>query len=145
MSYRLKEKNKAQHCPVPFLASGAGAPNTQVRLAACQKFVPLQLLLTVSISQWRLLPRAVHDFLTTMQKEFFLSEVVHEASLQTVYRYCNKTLDNTFKKHISIVLHVLSNCENLSGLVIKQICMLYATLKKCFTCPKLRRFSYGIY
>lgn len=34
MSYMLKEKKQAQHCPVPFLASGAGAPNTQVRLAA---------------------------------------------------------------------------------------------------------------
>lgn len=80
-----------------------------------------------------------------MQKELHFSEVVHEVSLLTVYRYCNKTLDNTFVKHISNVLYVFSNCENLSGLVIKQICMLYATLKMCFTCPKLIQFSYVIY
>lgn len=45
---------------------------------------------------------------TILQKGLHFSEVVHEVPLPIVCSYSNKTLDNTFQKHTSVVLQPCS-------------------------------------
>lgn len=98
------------------------------------------MLLTVSIYQWRLLPGAVNDSLTVLQKGLHFSEDVHEVPLLIVYSYWNKTPDNTFKKHISTVLQPCPfKLWKSSWLDNKSICsILLWKLNSVFHMPKIK-------
>lgn len=97
MSYMLKEKktSSAPSCPLPGIWGWSSqhpgkACSMEVRSLCHSNSCLLSLFICEDSYQ-------EHFMISWPQSKnnHIFSEVVHEASL-TVYRYCNKTLDNTF-------------------------------------------------